>query len=120
MYDKIKNDVEFRKEVAEKAGIAFKFPSNKAAVGLNGPKRTETPDSRLVASARFEDRWRARRDSNSRPSGSKRNSCLHVVQSQTTKRKKTKGNRPVALLCSVPICMAFSDRSRTVDPGVNP
>jgi hypothetical protein len=50
LYDKIKNDVEFRKEVAEKAGFGFKLPSKKAVVGPNGPKRTETPDSQLVPS----------------------------------------------------------------------
>ena len=50
LYDKIKNDVEFRKEVAEKAGLGFELPSKKCLVGPNGPKRTEMPDSQLVAS----------------------------------------------------------------------
>jgi hypothetical protein len=29
LYDKIKNDVPFRKEVAEKAGLGFELPSKK-------------------------------------------------------------------------------------------
>src|SRR6267154_2870233 len=60
-------------------------------------------------------KWRARRDSNSRPSGSKRNFGLAAVQPPTTKCNKTRGIRPFALLRFVPVCMAFSDRSRTVD-----
>jgi len=51
LYDKIKSDVEFRKEVAEKAGIGFKLPAKRALVGPNGPKRTEMPDVQLAATA---------------------------------------------------------------------
>ncbi len=43
-------------------------------------------------------KWRARRDSNSRPSGSKRNFGLDAVQTPTTKCNKTRGIRPFALL----------------------
>ncbi len=50
LYDKIKCDVVFRKEVAEKAGLGFEFQSIKAVVGPNGPKRTETPDVQMAAS----------------------------------------------------------------------
>src|SRR5712664_2333324 len=60
--------------------------------------------------------WRARRDSNSRPSGSKRNSGLHAVQSHTTKPNKTKGNHAGTLLAFVRFCLAFSDKTRTVFP----
>ena len=38
VYDKIRHDVEFRKEVAEKAGLGFELPAEKPVVGLNGPK----------------------------------------------------------------------------------
>ena len=51
LYDKIKCDMVFRKEVAEKAGLGFEFQSIKAVVGPNGLKRTEMPDVQLVASA---------------------------------------------------------------------
>jgi integrase len=50
LYDKIKEDVAFRKEVAEKAGLGFELPSKIPVVGPNGPKWTETPDAQLVAS----------------------------------------------------------------------
>jgi len=51
LYDKIRHDVEFRKEVAEKAGIGFKLPSKKPVDGPNGPKRTEKVDVQLAVSA---------------------------------------------------------------------
>ena len=38
LYDKIRHDVEFRKEVAEKAGLGFELPVEKPVVGPNGPK----------------------------------------------------------------------------------
>jgi integrase len=38
VYDKIRQDVEFRKEVAEKAGLGFELPVEKPLVGPNGPK----------------------------------------------------------------------------------
>ena len=37
-YSKLKDDAEFRKQVAEKVGLGFDLPSEKAVVGLNGPK----------------------------------------------------------------------------------
>jgi integrase len=37
-YSKLKDDAEFRKQVAEKVGLGFELPSPKAVVGLNGPK----------------------------------------------------------------------------------
>ena len=40
-YSKLKDDLEFRKEVAVRVGLGFELPSEKVAVGLNGPK-TET------------------------------------------------------------------------------
>jgi hypothetical protein len=43
--------VEFRKEVAEKAGLGFKLPPQKVDVGPKGPKWTETPDVQLAVSA---------------------------------------------------------------------
>ncbi len=50
LYSQLENNVQFRKKVAEEAGLGFKLPSKKSVVGLNGPKRTEMPDSQLVAS----------------------------------------------------------------------
>jgi hypothetical protein len=38
LYDKIKNDVQFRKAVAERAGLGFELPAEKSVVGQNGPK----------------------------------------------------------------------------------
>ena len=38
LYDKAKNDVQFRKEVAERAGLGFELPAEKSVVGPNGPK----------------------------------------------------------------------------------
>jgi hypothetical protein len=54
LYDKIRHDVEFRKEVAEKVGLGFELPLEKLVVGPNGPK--------------IQKEWRARPDSNWRPS----------------------------------------------------
>jgi|SRR5580704_6672401 hypothetical protein len=51
LYDKIRHDVEFRKEVAEKAGLGFELPSQKPVVGPNGPKRTETPEVQWAVNA---------------------------------------------------------------------
>jgi hypothetical protein len=36
LYDKIRQDVKFRKEVAEKAGLGFELPSKTAVVGTSG------------------------------------------------------------------------------------
>jgi len=38
LYDKIRHDVAFRKEVAERIGLGFELPSKNAVVGPNGPK----------------------------------------------------------------------------------
>jgi hypothetical protein len=38
LYSKLKHDTAFRKQVADKAGLGFELPSEKAVVGLNGPK----------------------------------------------------------------------------------
>ena len=37
-YSKLKDDLEFRKEVAVRAALGFELPSQKTVVGLNGPK----------------------------------------------------------------------------------
>lgn len=37
-YSKLKDDVEFRKQVVEKVGLGFEIPSEKPVVGPNGPK----------------------------------------------------------------------------------
>jgi hypothetical protein len=37
-YSKLKNDLEFRKEVAVRAGLGFELSSKKTVVGPNGPK----------------------------------------------------------------------------------
>jgi integrase len=37
-YSKLKDDAEFRKQVAEKVGLSFELPSEKAVVGPKGPK----------------------------------------------------------------------------------
>jgi hypothetical protein len=38
LYDKAKSDVQFRKAVAERAGLGFELPAEKSVVGPNGPK----------------------------------------------------------------------------------
>jgi integrase len=50
LYDKIRSDVAFRKEVAEKAGLGFELPSKKAVLGPNGPKIESEPLLEMVAS----------------------------------------------------------------------
>jgi integrase len=50
LYDKIRCDVKFRKEVAEKAGLGFDLPSKNVVVGLNGPKIESEPVLEMVAS----------------------------------------------------------------------
>jgi hypothetical protein len=42
-YDKIRHDVAFCKEVAERIGLGFELPSNNAVVGPNGPKIKSEP-----------------------------------------------------------------------------
>ncbi len=62
LYDKIKEDVAFRKEVAQKAGLGFqlpsakcvestKFSSKKRSIGPNGPKFKFTPVLEMAATA---------------------------------------------------------------------
>lgn len=62
LYDKIKEDVAFRTEVAEKAGLGFqlpsakcveskKFSSRKRSIGPNGPKFKSTPVLEMAATA---------------------------------------------------------------------
>ena len=58
LYDKIKCDLAFRKEAAEKAGLGFDIPSKSVQVwhencslGPNGPKWTETPSAQSAACA---------------------------------------------------------------------
>jgi hypothetical protein len=52
LYDKIREDVSFRREWAEKAGLGFEIPTKHFAknrvIGRNGRKRTERPDVRFV------------------------------------------------------------------------
>jgi integrase len=50
LYDKIKNDVEFRKEVAARIGLGFELPSKEAVVGLNGPKIESQPVLEMAVS----------------------------------------------------------------------
>jgi hypothetical protein len=51
LYDKIRDDVAFRKEVAEKAGLGFELPSEKSVVGPNGPKIENEVVLEMAASA---------------------------------------------------------------------
>ena len=49
LYDKIREDVAFRREWAEKAGLGFEIPTKDFAKNrVIGRKRTETPDVRFV------------------------------------------------------------------------
>lgn len=53
LYDKIREDVAFRREWAEKSGLGFEIPSKnfakKGVIGRNGRKWTETPDIHSIA-----------------------------------------------------------------------
>src|SRR5580704_12395416 len=51
LYDKIRHDVEFRKEVAEKAGLGFELPTKVVAIGPNGAKTESKSVLQLPASA---------------------------------------------------------------------
>lgn len=51
LYSQLENNIRFRKEVAERIGLGFELSAPTPLIGLNGPKRTETPDVQLVASA---------------------------------------------------------------------
>jgi hypothetical protein len=48
LHDKIRHDVAFCKEVAEKIGLGFELPSKNAVVGLNGPTIKSEPVWRLL------------------------------------------------------------------------
>ncbi len=50
LYDKIKNDVGFRKEVAARIGLGFELPSKTVVVGPNGPKIKSEPVLEMAAS----------------------------------------------------------------------
>jgi integrase len=49
-YSKLKDDLEFRKEVAVRAGLGFELPSRKTEVGPNGPKIESEAFPELTAS----------------------------------------------------------------------
>jgi integrase len=49
LYDKISHDVEFRREVAEKAGLGFELPVQNPVVGPNGPKIEVEPVLEIAA-----------------------------------------------------------------------
>ena len=51
VYSKLKEDVSFRKEVAERIGLGFELPSENVVVGPNGPKIESEPVLEMVASA---------------------------------------------------------------------
>jgi hypothetical protein len=50
LYDKIKNDVGFRKEVAARLGLGFELPSKMVSIGPNGPKIESEPILEMAAS----------------------------------------------------------------------
>ncbi|MFZ0523390.1 MAG: hypothetical protein WAN14_21030 [Candidatus Acidiferrales bacterium] len=47
-YSKLRDDAEFRKQVAEKVGLGFELPSENALVGPNGPKIEVGPVEELA------------------------------------------------------------------------
>jgi len=49
-YSKLKDDLEFRKEVAVRAGLGFELPSKKTVFGPNGPK-IETEALQVMAAS---------------------------------------------------------------------
>jgi hypothetical protein len=51
LYDKIKSNVAFRKEMAEKAGLGFELPSKIIVIGRNGRKLESTRDLEMTATA---------------------------------------------------------------------
>lgn len=50
-YSKLKDDLEFRKEVATRVGLGFELPSKKTAIGPNGPKIETEALQEMAASA---------------------------------------------------------------------
>jgi hypothetical protein len=51
LYDKIRQDMQFRREVVEKAGLGFEVSLQKAVVGPNGPKIKSKSPLEMAASA---------------------------------------------------------------------
>ena len=55
LHDRIKGDVRFRKELAEKAGLRFELPNGFSSeirvIGPNGPKLEKSPLEEVPASA---------------------------------------------------------------------
>jgi hypothetical protein len=49
LYDKIKEEVSFRKEVAEKAGLGFEIPNKIIVIRRNGRKLEKLPAEKMVA-----------------------------------------------------------------------
>jgi integrase len=50
-YSKLKLDLEFRKQVAERVGLGFELPSQKTVIGPNGPKIETEPVPEMTACA---------------------------------------------------------------------
>jgi integrase len=50
-YSKLKDDLEFRKQVAIRVGLGFELPSKKLSIGLSGPKIETEPLQETIASA---------------------------------------------------------------------
>jgi hypothetical protein len=50
-YSKLKDDLEFRREVAIRVGLGFEFPSKMIAIGPIGPKIETKPVSETSACA---------------------------------------------------------------------
>jgi hypothetical protein len=51
LYDKIRHDMEFRKEVAEKAGLGFELPVEKPDIGPNGPRIEKEVEMEMAVNA---------------------------------------------------------------------
>ncbi len=51
LYDKIKNETMFRKQMAEKAGLGFELPSKIFVIGRNGRKLENSPLEKVAATA---------------------------------------------------------------------
>jgi integrase len=51
LYDKIKSNVAFRKEMAEMAGLGFELPSKILVIGPNGLKSENLPVEKMAANA---------------------------------------------------------------------
>jgi hypothetical protein len=47
----LRDDLEFRKEVAVRVGLGFELPSQKTVIRPNGPKIETKPDSEMAACA---------------------------------------------------------------------